>query len=385
MKSAPIYLDYNATTPVDPRVLQEMLPYFSEKFGNAASRAHSYGWVAQEAVEHARGQLAGLIHAEPEEIIFTSGATESINLALKGAFEVYAPAGRNHLVVLQTEHKAVLDTCEYLSGRGAEITWLGVNVDGLADVQELRKALRPETFLVSAIYANNETGTIQPVRQIGELAHEHGALFLSDATQALGKVEVDVQHDHIDLLPVSAHKFYGPKGAGALYIRRRNPRVKLMPLLHGGGHERALRSGTLNVPGVVGLGAAAAIAGEELWKDNMRISLLRTRLEQELLDLGGVFIHGSTRFRLPNTSSLSFEGVSSSSILKEAAGIAVAVGSACTSANPEPSHVLKAMRVSDQLALSSLRFSLGKFTTDEEISTAIEAVKRAVHKLRANG
>lgn len=376
-----VYLDYNATTPVDRRVLEVMMPYFTEKFGNASSKTHSFGWIAEDAVEQAREQTASLLNATPHEIIFTSGATESINMALKGVFEAYSSKG-NHIIVLQTEHKAVLDVCRYLESRGAEITYLPVDRQGSADPEALIKAVKASTILISAIYANNETGTIQPVKEIGQIAHRNNILFMCDATQAAGKVIVDVVSDRIDILALSAHKIYGPKGTGALYIRRRDPRVTLVPFIHGGGHERGFRSGTLNVPGIVGLGAACALAKEEMWDDNMRISSMRTFLEQELLAIGNVYVNGSQKQRLPNTTHLSFEGISNSSLIKELPEIAVATGSACTSAAESPSHVLKAMQVEDALIKGSVRFSLGRFTREEDIEYTIGKVRTAVNKLR---
>jgi cysteine desulfurase len=277
----PVYLDYNATTPVDARVLEAMLPYFSVKFGNAASKTHSFGWVAEDAIELARAQAASLLNATPHEIIFTSGATESLNIALKGVYEAYQSKG-NHIIVLSTEHKAVLDVCRYLETKGASISYLPVDRQGLVDLTGLIKEIRRDTILISAIFANNETGTIQPVKAIGEIARRHNVLFLCDATQAAGKVMIDVNADNIDVLAISAHKIYGPKGTGAIYIRRKNPRVSLIPMIHGGGHERGLRSGTLNVPGIVGLGKACEIAQQEMWDDSARISALRTFLEQEM-------------------------------------------------------------------------------------------------------
>jgi len=376
----PVFLDYNSTTPVDERVLQEMLPYFNQKFGNAASRTHAFGWEAEAAVDLARERVAKLINAEPEEIIFTSGATEAINLALKGAFESYADHG-NHIITASTEHKAVLDTCKSLESKGASITYLSVDREGMIDLNELKKSFTDKTILVCIMAANNETGVLQPIQQIAAIAHEHNALMMSDATQACGKMNVDV-HDGIDLLCMSAHKIYGPKGIGALYVRRKNPRVHLTSQMHGGGHEKGLRSGTLNVPGIVGFGKACEIAEKEMWDDATRISPMRTRLEQTICDLQQVYINGSIRNRLPNTTNLSFEGIDSNELIRELKDIAVATGSACTSAVPEPSHVLSAMGLSKQLAQSSIRFSLGRFTTAEEIDFAVECVKKAVTKLR---
>lgn len=377
-----IYLDYNATTPVDERVLETMLPYFSEKFGNAASKTHAYGWIADEAVSRARGQIATMLNAEPGEIIFTSGATEAINLALKGVFEAYRTKG-NHIVTVATEHKAVLDTCRHLEKSGAHVTYLPVNNHGLIDPDELRKAITNKTILVSVMVANNETGVIQPVKKIAELVHEKNCLFMSDATQACGKIKVDVEEDQIDLVCLSAHKFYGPKGTGALYVRRKNPRVSLSPLIDGGGHEKGLRSGTLNVPAIVGFGKACELAVSEMKDDAARISILRDELEKKLKEIGNVFLNGYTEHRLYNVTNLSFEQVHANAMISELKTIAVATGSACTSAIQEPSHVLKAMGVKDERAYSAIRFSLGKFTTEEEIKSAIKNVQEAVMKLRS--
>lgn len=377
----PVFLDYNSTTPVDERVLQEMLPYFSEKFGNASSKTHAYGWEAEAAIEVARERVAALVHASPEEITFTSGSTEAINLAIKGVFESYRSRG-NHLITVSTEHKAVLDTCKHIEASGAAVTYLGVNHEGMIDLDELKTIFRDKTLLVCVMTANNETGVLQPIQQIASIAHAHGAILMSDDTQACGKINVDVNEDGIDLLCLSAHKLYGPKGAGALYIRRRNPRVRLTAQQHGGGHEKGLRSGTLNVTGIVGLGKACEIAGNELWDDASRISSLRTRLEQSLCELPDVYINGSIRNRLANTTNLSFKGVDSNELIRALKDVAVATGSACTSALPEPSHVLSAMGLTKELAHSSIRLSLGRFTTEEEIDFAIEQVRSAVLKLR---
>jgi len=377
----PIYLDYNATTPVDKRVLDAMLPYFSQTFGNAASRTHGFGWLADDAVKTARKQVAELINCLDQEIVFTSGATEAINLALKGVWENYKTKG-NHIITVKTEHKAVLDTCAALEKKGAEVTYLPVGREGLIDPEELKNALRPETILVAVMYANNETGVMQPVKKIAELAHANGSIFFCDATQAAGKLNLDVQEEHIDLLCLSAHKFYGPKGIGALYVRRKDPRVSLFPQMDGGGHERGIRSGTLNVPGIVGLGKACEIGKAEMWDDAVRISKLRTRLEQFLCDLPEVFINGSTRHRLYTTTNICFHGIRSESLIGKIPHIAVAMGSACTSAVAEPSHVLKAMRLSDEDSYGSVRFSLGKYTTEEEIIETIESVTNAVKQLK---
>ncbi len=377
----PVFLDYNSTTPIDERVLQEMLPYFSQKFGNASSRSHAFGWEAEAAVDLARKRTAQLIHAEPDEIIFTSGATEAINLALKGAFESYRGKG-NRIITVSTEHKAVLDTCKHLEQTGAAITYLGVDREGLINLNELKKSFTDKTILVCIMAANNETGVLQPIPQIASITHEHGAIMMSDTSQACGKINVDV-NDGVDLLCMSAHKIYGPKGVGALYVRRKNPRVYLIAQMHGGGHEKNLRSGTLNVPGIVGMGKACELSEKEMWDDAARLSPLRTRLEQLLCDLQMVYINGSIRNRLPNTTNLSFEGIDGNELIRELKDVAVATGSACTSALPEPSHVLSAMGLSKQLAQSSVRFSLGRYTTKEEIDFAVERVTKAVIKLRS--
>lgn len=360
------------------RVVEAMLPYFTQKFGNAASKTHSAGWIAEAAVEKARGQAAKLIGATAHEIIFTSGSTEAINLAIKGVFENYSSKG-NHIITVSTEHKAVLDTCKYLESKGALVTYLPVSREGIIDPEVLEKSISEKTILVCVMYANNETGVIQPdILTISKIAHSKGALFFSDATQAIGKVSVNVERDGIDLLCFSAHKFYGPKGTGVLYVRRKNPRVTLAPLIHGGGHERALRSGTLNVPSIVGLGISCEIAEKEMWEDAHRISRLRTMLEQSLLECGNVFVNGSIKHRLPNTTNLSFHNLKADSLIAKLPDIALATGSACTSAIPKPSHVLKAMGASDETAFSSIRFSLGKFTTQEEIEKTIEKIKKII-------
>jgi cysteine desulfurase len=376
----PVYFDYNATTPVDKRVLETMLPYFTEKFGNAASRTHALGWVAEDAVATARKQVAELINCIEQEVIFTSGATEAINLAIKGVWENYQVKG-NHIITVSTEHKAVLDTCKALERRGARITYLSVDREGLIDPEELCEALTPQTILVSIMYANNETGVIQPIRRIAEMVHANNSIFMCDATQVVGKINMDVMDEHIDLMCMSAHKFYGPKGTGALYVRRKDPRVSLFPLLDGGGHERGLRSGTLNVPGIVGLGKACEIARQEMWEDAARISRLRTKLEQQLCDLPDVYINGSTKHRLFNTTNIAFLKVRSETLINRIPDIAVAMGSACTSAIAEPSHVLKAMGLSDAESYSSIRFSLGKYTTTEETDQAIERISTVVKQL----
>jgi cysteine desulfurase len=378
----PIYLDYNSTTPVHPRVLEHMLPYFSEKFGNAASKTHRFGWTAEEAVKEARARVARLIACAEQEIIFTSGATEAINLAIKGVFEAYRGKG-DHLVTVQTEHKAVLDTCRTLEKKGARVTYLPVNHEGLVDVDELSNAITDRTILVSVMLANNETGVLQPLREIAEAVHAKGSMLMCDATQAVGKMRTEVNELGVDLMCMSAHKFYGPKGVGALYVRRRDPRVSLVAQMDGGGHERGLRSGTLNVPGIAGLGMAAELAQQEMWDNGEKLSKLRTWLEQHLLDLGNVYINGSTRYRMPHVSNLAFAGLKADELIGKLPNIAVATGSACTSAVPEPSHVLKAMGLKDEMAYGSIRFSLGRENTMEEMQAVLGKVKEVVGVLRA--
>jgi cysteine desulfurase len=378
----PVYLDYNATTPCDERVVEAMLPFFTKHFGNAASRSHPYGWEAEEGVEYAREQLAKLVGAEPKEIIFTSGATEADNLALKGVFQMY-PGKGNHIITVNTEHKAVLDTCRRLEAVGGEVTYLNVKPDGIIDLEELEASIRPTTILIAVMYANNETGTIQPVKEIGAIAKNHGVLFFTDATQAVGKIPVNVLEDEIDLMAFSAHKMYGPKGVGALYVRRKNPRVKITPQIDGGGHEKGLRSGTLNVPAIVGFGKAAELALNEMKTESKRLSALRDKFESEVLKIDGTAINGSTVKRLPHVSNISFGYVDGNALMIGLnKNIAVSSGSACTSASPEPSHVLKALGLDDEPAHSSLRFSLGRNTTGEEIDYAIEQVSETVKKLK---
>ena len=383
MLRLPIYLDYNATTPCDPRVVEAMLPYFTQQFGNAASRHHSFGWQAEEAVDRAREQVAALLGAEKNEVIFTSGATEADNLALKGVFETYAVKG-NHIITCNIEHKAVLDVCKSLEKRGADVTYLPVSTEGLVTPEQVETAIRPDTILIAIMYANNELGTLMPVKEIGAIARKHNVLFFTDATQAVGKVPIDVNRDNIDLLALSAHKLYGPKGAGALYVRRRNPRVKLSAQQHGGGHEREMRSGTLNVSGIVGLGKACELCRAELTQDAERLARLRDRLETALLKIDGAFVNGSREHRLPNVTNVGFSGVDNEGLLmginKE---IAVSSGSACTSGSLEPSYVLKALGLGDEVARSSLRFSLGRFTTEEEVDYVAQKVGEAVQSLRA--
>lgn len=381
MITTPIYLDYNATTPVDKRVLEAMLPCFSEKFGNASSKTHAFGWIAEDAVKDARKQVAELINCEEQEIVFTSGATEAINLAIKGVFGSYRAKG-NHIVTVQTEHKAVLDTCKSLKKKGDEVTYLKVNREGMIDLNELENAITEKTILVSIMFANNETGVIQPMKEISEIVHAKGSILMSDATQAIGKMNVDIQQEGIDLLCMSAHKMYGPKGVGVLYVRRKTPRVNLLAQMEGGGHERGLRSGTLNVPGIVGLGKACEIAKKEMWDDSEKLSKFRTYLEQSILDIGNIFVNGSIKNRLPHVSNLSIRGIKADELIVKAKDVAVATGSACTSAIAEPSHVLKAMGIPDELAYSSIRFSLGKFTTKEEIDFSIQKISTAINELR---
>ncbi len=378
----PVYLDYNATTPVDSRVLEAMLPYLSEKFGNPASVNHSYGWVAASAVEQARQQVAELIYAEPREIVFTSGATESDNLALKGVFEAYQSKG-NHIITAVTEHKAVLDSCHHLEKLGATVTYLPVGADGLIDIEELKKAITDKTILVSVMYVNNETGVIQPIKEIAAIAHAHGALMMSDATQAMGKVPVSVTDNGIDLMAFSGHKMYGPKGIGALYVRRKNPRAALIAQSDGGGHERGFRSGTLNVPGIAGIGKAAEIVKEEMKNEVLQITSLRNKLEKELLSLPQTKLNGHLTQRGPNTSYISFLGIDSEALIGEVNNdIAVSSGSACSSESMSPSHVLTSMGLKDSEAQTTIRFSLGRFTTEEEIDYAVTKMKSAIHKLR---
>lgn len=382
MLNLPVYLDHNATTPCDPRVVEAMVPYFTNNFGNAASRNHPFGWQAEEAVDYAREQVAKLIGADPKEIIFTSGATESDNLAVKGVFDMYASKG-NHVITVTTEHKAVLDTCKHIEKEGGEVTYLQVKADGLIDLKELEAAIKPTTVLIAIMYANNETGTVQPVREISAIARKHGVLFFTDATQAVGKVPVDVNKDGIDLLAMTAHKMYGPKGVGALYVRRKNPRVKVTAQMDGGGHERGMRSGTLNVPGIVGFGKACELAMNEMEADAQRLSKLRDKLENALLKLEEAYVNGSTEHRLPHVTNISFKYVEGEGLMMGFnKNIALSSGSACTSASLEPSYVLKALGLGDDLAHSSLRFGLGRFTTEEQIDYTIEQVSKTVLKLR---
>jgi cysteine desulfurase len=382
MLKLPIYLDNNATTPMDPRVLEAMIPYFTEHFGNAASRNHPFGWEAEEAVDYAREQIAKLVGADPKEIIFTSGATEGDNLGIKGVYEMYASKG-NHIITCTTEHKAVLDTCKHIERSGGEVTYLEVKADGLVDLKELEAAIRPTTILIAIMYANNEIGVIQPVKEISTIAKKHGILYFSDAVQAVGKIPVDVNRDGIDIMAFTAHKMYGPKGIGALYVRRKNPRVKVTAQMDGGGHERGMRSGTLNVPGIVGFGKACELARLEMADDAVRLSKLRDKLETSLMQLEEAYVNGNREHRLPHVSNISFKYVEGEGLLMGFnKNIALSSGSACTSASLEPSYVLKALGLGDDLAHSSLRFGLGRFTTEEQIDYTINAVSTTVLKLR---
>lgn len=376
MNEGLIYLDNNSTTPVDPNVLEAMLPYFTNHFGNAASRSHAFGWIADEAVKNSRKTLAQFIGAEESEIIFTSGATESINLGIKGVAEAYHSKGK-HIITIATEHKAVLDTCAHLEKQGYEITILPVQDDGMLDLQLLENAIRSDTILVIAMLANNETGVIHPIDRIAAIVHEKNSLLLCDATQAGGKLRVDLYDLQADLLCLSAHKMYGPKGVGLLYVKRKNPRVTLIGQQDGGGHERGLRSGTLNVPGIVGFAKAAELCQIELMEISGTISILRTRLEQALCDMGAS-INGNIKHRLPNTTNLNFPNRKADELMKALPKIAMATGSACSSALPEPSHVLTAMGLNQKEAYSSIRFSLGRFTTGEEIETTIREFQRVL-------
>ncbi len=381
--SKAVYMDYLATTPVDPRVMEAMVPFFTSVYGNAASRNHQFGWEAEEAVENARKSIADAIGAKPSEIIFTSGATESNNLSLAGLWEMYKEKG-NHIVTLVTEHKCVLDTAEYLQReKGVDVTFLTVKEDGLIDLDELKSALRDDTLLVSVMFANNEIGVLQPIAEIGKLCKERGIFFHTDAAQALGKVPINVEELGVDLLSMSGHKVYGPKGIGALYVRKRKPRVKLKPIIHGGGHERGMRSGTLNVPAIVGFGKAVEIAIDEMEGETKRASKLRDRLEQALLkELDYTQVNGSVENRLPGLSNISFAYVEGEGLMMAIPDIAVSSGSACTSASLEPSYVLKALGLSDELAHSSIRFGIGRFTTEKEVDYVVQSMIKGVRKLR---
>jgi len=378
----PIYFDNHATTPTDPRVVDAMLPYFTQKFGNAASRNHSFGWEAEKAVDNARKQIADLIGATTKEIVFTSGATESDNLAIKGVAEMYAEKG-NHIITAATEHKAVLDTCKKLEKHGYRVTYLPVKADGIVDLDMLREAITDKTILITLMYANNEIGVIQPVKEIGKIAHEKGVLFHTDGVQAVGKVPVNVIQDNIDLMSMSAHKIYGPKGVGALYVRRKSPRVQITAQMDGGGHERGMRSGTLNVPGIVGMGEACGICQKEMPEESKRLRHLRDKLRSTFeRELDEVFINGSMEHRLPHNLNMSFAYVEGESLLMGINDVAVSSGSACTSATLEPSYVLKALGVGDDLAHTSIRFGLGRFNTEEEVDYVAGRVIEVVRKLR---
>jgi cysteine desulfurase len=378
-----VYLDNNSTTPCDPRVVDTMVPYFYQKPGNSASRNHPFGWEAEEGVDYAREQIAALLKVDPKEIIFTSGATESDNLAIKGVFEMYRAKG-NHIITVTTEHKAVLDTCDKLTEAGAEITYLKVSEDGLIDLAELEAAIKSTTILVSVMWANNETGVIQPMKEIGDICEKHGVLFMSDATQAVGKIPTYPKEIGVHLLAFTSHKMYGPKGVGALYVSRKSPRVKVTAQMDGGGHERGMRSGTLNVPGIVGFGKAAEIARLEMHADAERLSKLRDRLEHELTSrLEECYINGNVDHRMPHVTNISFKHVEGEGLMMTFnQNIAVSSGSACTSASLEPSYVLVALGLGDDLAHSSIRFSLGRFTTDEEVDFAVEKLVAGVNHMR---
>ena len=383
MSTKHIYLDNNATTPCDPRVVDAMLPFFYDHPGNAASRNHPFGWVAEEAVDYAREQVANLLSVDAKEIIFTSGATESDNLAIKGVFEMYARKG-NHIITLETEHKAVLDSCKKVEKMGGEVTYLKVNREGVVDLEALETAITDKTILVSIMWANNETGVIQPMKAIGDICAKHGVLFMSDATQAVGKIPVDPKATGVHLLAFTGHKMYGPKGVGALFVNRKNPRVKVTAQIDGGGHERGMRSGTLNVPGIVGLGKAAEIAQKEMAQDAARLSKLRDKLENGFKEaLEEVYVNGSVENRMPHVTNISFKHVEGEGLMMTFnQDIGVSSGSACTSASLEPSYVLMALGLGDDLAHSSIRFSLGRFTTEEEIDIALDMVSKGVNHMR---
>lgn len=382
MGARKIYLDNNATTPCDPRVVEAMVPYFFEHHGNAASRNHPFGWEAEEAVDYAREQVAKLLNADEKEIIFTSGATESDNLAIKGVYDMYSRKG-NHIITVKTEHKAVLDTCNKLEKHGAEVTYLDVKPDGLIDLAALEAAIKPNTILVAVMWANNETGVIQPMKEIGQICEKHGVLFFSDATQAVGKIKTHPREMGIHLMAFTAHKMYGPKGVGALYVSRKNPRVKVTAQMDGGGHERGMRSGTLNVPGIVGFGKAAEIAMQEMEQDAARLSKLRDKLEKGFQEMEEIYINGNVEHRMPHVTNISFKHVEGEGLMMTFnQEIALSSGSACTSASLEPSYVLVALGLGDDLAHSSLRFSLGRFTKEEDVDYALEAVKKGVNHMR---
>ena len=377
----PIYLDFNATTPVDGRVVEKMIPFFTQHYGNASSKGHAFGWAAAEAVQQAREEVASALGAQPEEVYFTGGATESINTAIKGIAVTYARKG-NHIITVETEHKAVLEACRYLENQGCEVTYLPVSEAGLIDIGVLEEAITDRTILVSVMWANNETGVLQPIADIAKLVKSKGALFMTDGTQALGKVPVSIEN--IDVFACTAHKLYGPKGVGGLYVRHRNPRVRIIPLVHGGSQEDGKRGGTLNVPGIVGFGAATDIAIAGMGDEGSRLADLRGRFEQTLLNaLPGVKVNGLAAPRLPHVSNISFEGVSSANLVSQIRELAVSTGSACSTGTGKPSHVLKAMGLTDETAYSSLRISLGRFTTEEEIEFAAEKIISTVQTLRA--
>ncbi|WP_338117209.1 IscS subfamily cysteine desulfurase [Thauera propionica] len=376
----PIYLDYSATTPVDPRVAAKMIPWLTEHFGNPASRSHAYGWEAEQAVEEAREQVAALVNADPKEIIWTSGATESNNLAIKGAAHFYQGKGK-HVITVKTEHKAVLDTVRELEREGFEATYLDVQENGLIDLEVLKAAIRPDTILVSVMFVNNEVGVVQPIAQIGELCREKGIVFHVDAAQATGKVDIDLDKLKVDLMSFSAHKTYGPKGIGALYVRRK-PRVRLEAQMHGGGHERGLRSGTLATHQIVGMGEAFRLAREEMAEENARIRTLRDKLLNGLTDIEATYVNGDLEQRVPHNLNISFAYVEGESLIMAIKDIAVSSGSACTSASLEPSYVLRALGRNDELAHSSIRFSIGRFTTEEEVDFTIDLLHKKIGKLR---
>ncbi|KZE32790.1 cysteine desulfurase IscS [Crenobacter luteus] len=376
----PIYLDYSATTPIDPRVAEKMIPYLTEKFGNPASRSHSFGWEAEEAVENARAEVAKLVNCDPKEIIWTSGATESDNLAIKGAAQFYKSKGK-HIITVKTEHKAVLDTCRELERQGFEVSYLPVQENGLLDIEAFKAAIRPDTILASVMFVNNEIGVVQDIAQLGEICREKGIIFHVDAAQATGKVEIDLDKLKVDLMSFSAHKTYGPKGIGALYVRRK-PRVRLEAQMHGGGHERGFRSGTLATHQIVGMGEAFRIAREEMASENERIRLLRDRLWNGVKDMEEVYLNGDAEHRVPHNLNVSFNFVEGESLIMAVKDLAVSSGSACTSASLEPSYVLRALGRNDELAHSSIRFTIGRFTTAEEVDYAIALMRAKIGKLR---
>ena len=379
-KHFPVYMDYSATTPIDPRVVDKMLPYLREQFGNAASRSHAYGWAAEEAVEWARSEVALLVHADPREIVWTSGATESINLALKGAAHFYKDKGK-HIITVKTEHKATLDTCRELEREGYEVTYLDVLPNGMIDTEQLEKAMTPGTIIVSVMFVNNEIGVVQDIPKIGDLCRSRGVIFHVDAAQATGKVEIDLEKLKVDLMSFSAHKTYGPKGIGALFVRRK-PRIRIEAQIHGGGHERGMRSGTLAVHQIVGMGEAFRIARIEMAEENKRIRALRDRLLAGLKDIEEVYVNGDMDHRVPHNLNISFNYVEGESLIMAVKGIAVSSGSACTSASLEPSYVLRALGRSDELAHSSIRFSIGRFTTEEDVDYTIKLMRSKIDKLR---